>query len=144
MRSEDPDPCPTSLVIRTRWRRQEEEDVHQWWRQRRMLGSRVDAPQKPNCWSPVQGLERQGLRRHLPSRSSVRAELRDGNTLTCGWTVILKEFYSRAKWQAFSPFYPYRGKEAEGEGSRMRLIKRRASERFNLELKLPRLMSAKN
>ena len=30
----------------------------------------------------VQGLERQGLRRHLPSRFSVRAESRDGNTLT--------------------------------------------------------------
>ena len=41
------------------------------------LGSRVDAPQKPNCRSPVQGLERQRLRRHLPSRSSVRAKLRD-------------------------------------------------------------------
>jgi hypothetical protein len=38
------------------------------------LGSRDDAPQKPNCRSPVQGLERQGLLRHLPSRSSMRAE----------------------------------------------------------------------
>jgi hypothetical protein len=47
-----------------------------------MSGSRVDAPQKPNCRSLVQGLERQGLRRHLPSRFSVRAESRDGNTLT--------------------------------------------------------------
>jgi hypothetical protein len=34
-----------------------------------VLGSRVDAPQKPNCRSPVQGLEWQGLRRYLPSRS---------------------------------------------------------------------------
>jgi hypothetical protein len=48
----------------------------------RRLGSRVDAPQKPNCRSPEQGLERQGLRMHLPSRLSVRAESRDGNTLT--------------------------------------------------------------
>jgi len=47
-----------------------------------MLGSREDAPQKPNCRSPVQGLERHRLRRHLPSRFSVRAESRDGNTLT--------------------------------------------------------------
>jgi hypothetical protein len=39
------------------------------------VGSRVDAPQKPNCRSPEQGLNRQGLRRHLPSRLSVRAEL---------------------------------------------------------------------
>jgi hypothetical protein len=54
MRSEDPDPCPASLVMSS------EEDV---------LGSRVDAPQKPNCRSPVQGLERQGLQRHLSSRS---------------------------------------------------------------------------
>jgi hypothetical protein len=29
-------------------------------------GSRVDAPQKSNCRSPVQVLERQGLRRHCP------------------------------------------------------------------------------
>jgi hypothetical protein len=49
---------------------------------RRMLGSREDAPQKSNCRFPVQGLDRQGLRRHLPSRSSVRAESRDGNTLS--------------------------------------------------------------
>jgi hypothetical protein len=47
-----------------------------------VLGSRVDAPQKPNCRSLVQGLERQGLRMHLPSRFFVRAESRDGNTLT--------------------------------------------------------------
>jgi hypothetical protein len=60
-----------------------------------VLGSRIDAPQKPNCQSPVQVLERQGLRRHLPSRFSVRAESRDGNTLTCGWAVTLKWFYSR-------------------------------------------------
>jgi hypothetical protein len=33
---------------------------------------------------------------------------------------------------------------AEGEGSRMRQIKRRASERFNPELKLSWLVSAKN
>jgi hypothetical protein len=77
MRSENPDPCPTSLAIRRR-----QEPVKK--RQRRTLGSRVDAPQKPNCRSPEQGLERQRLRRHLPSRLSVRAELRDGNTLTCG------------------------------------------------------------
>jgi hypothetical protein len=35
------------------------------------------------------------------------------------------------------PFY-HRGREAEGEESRMRLTKRRASQRFNPELKLPR------
>jgi hypothetical protein len=75
IRSDDPDPCPASLACR------QEEDV---------LGSRVDAPQKPNCRSLVQGLERQGLRSHLPSRFSVRAESRDGNTLTCGWVVTLK------------------------------------------------------
>ena len=70
MHSEDPDPCLASLVMS-----QEEEDV---------LGSHIDAPQKPNCRSPVQGLKRQGLRRHLLSRLSVRAEPRDGNTHTCG------------------------------------------------------------
>jgi hypothetical protein len=59
------------------------------------LGSRVDAPQKLNCRSPEQGLERQGLRRHLPSRCSVRAESRDRNTLICGWAVTLKWICSR-------------------------------------------------
>jgi hypothetical protein len=88
MRFEDPDPCPASLVMPPERRRCLPE---------RCSGSRVDAPQKPNCRSPVQGLEWQGLRRHLPSRSSVRAKLRDGNTHTCGWTVILKEFCSRTK-----------------------------------------------
>jgi hypothetical protein len=91
------------------------------------VGSRVDAPQKPNCRSPVQGLERQGLRRHLPSRCSVRAESRDENTLTCGWTVILKEFCSRVPSDRRPP-----------------LLSSRATERINPELKLPRLMSAKN
>jgi hypothetical protein len=52
-------------------------------------GSRVDAPQKPDCRSHVQCLERQELWRHLPSRSSVRAKLRDGNTHTCGWIVLM-------------------------------------------------------
>jgi hypothetical protein len=41
------------------------------------------------------------------------------------------------------PFY-HRGKKAEGEESRMRLTKKQATERFNPELKLPWLMSAKN
>jgi hypothetical protein len=76
-----------------------------------VLGSRVDAPQKPNCRSPVQGLERQGLRRHLPSRFSVRAESRDGNTLTCGWVVTLKNGSIRVYLFNLSQ------REAEGEGS---------------------------
>jgi hypothetical protein len=33
---------------------------------------------------------------------------------------------------------------AEGQGSRMQLTKRQATKRFNPELKLSRLMSAKN
>jgi hypothetical protein len=53
------------------------------------LGSREDAPKKPNCRSLVQGLERQGFRRHLPSRSSVRVELRDGNSSVAAGNVIL-------------------------------------------------------
>jgi hypothetical protein len=104
-------------------------------------GSRVDALQKPNCRFPVQGLDRQGLRRHLPSRSSVRAELRDGNTHTCGCTVILKEFCSRSPCDRSSTLLTFRVREAEEQGSRMRLFKRRATEWFNPELKLPRLMS---
>jgi hypothetical protein len=48
--------------------------------------------QKPNCRSLVQGLERQGLRRHLPSGFSVRAESRDGNTLTRLLDCVLKVF----------------------------------------------------
>ncbi|KKY00045.1 hypothetical protein VN21_16360, partial [Paraclostridium benzoelyticum] len=37
-----------------------------------------------------------------------------------------------------------RRRAAEGQGSCMQLTKRQATERFNPELKLPRLMSAKN
>jgi hypothetical protein len=37
-----------------------------------------------------------------------------------------------------------RRRAAEGQGSRMQLTKRQATERFNPELKLPRLVSAKN
>jgi hypothetical protein len=82
-----------------------------------VLGSRVDAPQKPNCRSPVQGLERQGLRRHLPSRCSVRAESRDGNTLTCGWAVTLKWFCSRVPSARGSPLLNLSQREAKEEGS---------------------------
>lgn len=73
-------------------------------------GSRVDASQKPNCRSPVQGLERQGLRRHLPSRSSVRAELRDGNTFfATGWRFcVLSIVSSLLKWRMGSPLYAIR------------------------------------
>ena len=88
-----------------------------WHQEEDVLGSRVDAPQKPNCRSPVQGLERQGLRRHLPSRFSVRAESRDGNTLTCGWAVTLKWFYSRVPSVRGSPLLNLSQREAEGEGS---------------------------
>jgi hypothetical protein len=102
MRSDDPDPCQASLVM------SQEEDV---------LGSGVDAPQKPNCRSPVQGLERQGLRRHLPSRLSVRAESRDGNTLTCSWAVTLKWLCSHVPNARGSPLFNLSQREAEGEGS---------------------------
>jgi hypothetical protein len=37
-----------------------------------------------------------------------------------------------------------RASEAEGQRSRMQLTKRQATDRFNPELKLSRLMSAKN
>jgi hypothetical protein len=108
-----------------------------------VLGSRVDAPQKTNCRSPVQGLERQGLRRHLPSRFSVRAESRDGNTLTCGWVVTLKWwFYSRVlsargllyltsrRGKLKEKGLHAKGQAAEGQESRMQLTKRQATERF--------------
>jgi hypothetical protein len=118
-----------------------------------MLGSREDAPQKPNCRSPEQGLERQRLRRHLPSRLSVRVELRDGNTLTCGWTVTLNGsvFCSRVCQVPGVLLYltsrrrklkekglHVKGQAAEGQESRMQLTKRQAAERFT------RLVSAKN
>jgi hypothetical protein len=119
-----------------------------------VLGSRVDAPQKPNCRSPVQDLERQGLRRHLHSRFSVRAESRDGNTLTCGWTVTLKWFCSRVfqvpgvllyltsrreKLKEKGRMLHAKGRAAaEGQESRLQLTKRQTTERFT------RLVSAKN
>jgi hypothetical protein len=70
-----------------------------------VLGSRVDAPQKPNCRSLVQGLERQGLWRHLPSRFSVRAESRDGNTLTRLLDCVLKVFFSRVPSDRGAPLF---------------------------------------
>jgi hypothetical protein len=87
------------------------------------LGSRVDAPQKPNCRSPVQGLERQGLRKHLPSCSSVRADLRDGNTHTCGWTVILKWFCSGVPSDRRSPLLT-----SSRKGSRRRRVSHAADQ----------------
>jgi hypothetical protein len=86
MRSEDPDPCPTSLFMsyemKTPGRRCLPEGCS---------GSHVNAPQKPNCRSPVQGLERQRLRRQLPSRSSLCVELWDGNTHTSAglWVCLV-------------------------------------------------------
>jgi hypothetical protein len=84
----------------------------------------------------MQGLERQGLRRHLPSRCSVRAESRDGNTLTCGWAVTLKWFYSRVpsayltsrrgKLKEKGRMLHAKRRAAEGQGSHMRHAKRRA------------------
>jgi len=61
------------------------------------LGSRIGALQKPNCQFLVQGLERQGLRRHPPSRSSVRVELRDGDSYfaTKLWSVCSLLLYQR-------------------------------------------------
>jgi hypothetical protein len=139
MRFEDPDPCPTSLIMsyemKTPGRRCLPEGC---------LGSRVDAPQKPNCRSPVQGLERQGLRRHLPSRSSVRAELRDGNTHTCGWTVILKVFCSCVPSDRRSPYLTFHGGKLKEKGLACGTPRDRQLIGFNPELKLPRLMSAKN
>jgi hypothetical protein len=102
MRSNDPDPCPASLVMSP---------------ERRCFGQSRRCSQKPNCRSPVQGLERQGLRRHLPSRFSVRAESRDGNTLTCGWAVTLKWFCSRVPSVRGSPLFNLSQREAKGEGS---------------------------
>jgi hypothetical protein len=79
----------------------------------------------------------------MPSRFSVRAESRDGNTLTCGWVVTLKWFYSRVPSARSSPLFILSQREAEGEGSahakgHMQLTKRQATERFS------RLVSAKN
>jgi hypothetical protein len=54
MRSEDPDPCPTSLVIPPGRRRCLPV-------MKTMTDVRAVATQKPNCRSPVQGLERQGI-----------------------------------------------------------------------------------
>jgi hypothetical protein len=81
------------------------------------LGSRVDAPQKPNCRSLVQGLERQGLRRHLPSRFSVRAESQDGNTLTRLLDCVLKVFFSCVPSDRGAPLFNLSQREAEGERS---------------------------
>jgi hypothetical protein len=82
------------------------------------LGSRVDAPQKPNCRSLVQGLEQQGLRRHLPSRFSVRAESRDENTLTRRLDCDSESVFSRVPSDRGAPLFNLSQREAEGERSR--------------------------
>ena len=84
---------------------------------KKTLGSRVDAPQKPNCRSLVQGLERQGLRRHLPSRFSVRAESRDGNTLTRRLDCGSESGFSRVPSDRGAPLFNLSQREAEGERS---------------------------
>jgi hypothetical protein len=90
---------------------------------------------------------------------SVRAESRrDGNILTCGWAVtengsvlvyqvpgvLLYLTSRRGKLTEKGRMWHARRRAAEGQRSRMQLTKRQTTERFNPELKLPRLMSAKN
>jgi hypothetical protein len=82
-----------------------------------VLGSRVDAPQKPNCRSLVQGLERQGLQRHLPSRFSVRVESRDGNTLTRRLDCDSESGFSCVPSDRGAPLFNLSQREAEGERS---------------------------
>jgi hypothetical protein len=64
------------------------------------------------------------------------------NTLTCGWIVTLKWFYSLVPSARGSPLFNLSQREAEGEGSRAArqgtLTKRHAIERFTL------IVSAKN
>jgi hypothetical protein len=88
----------------------------------------------------------------------VRAELRDGNTHTCGWDCDCEGSALMYQVTGVLPYLTFRGRKlkekgrmwhakrraAEGEGSRMRQIKRRASQRFNPELKLQWLVNAKN
>jgi hypothetical protein len=83
-----------------------------------VLGSRVDAPQKPNCRSPVQGLERHRLRRHLPSHFFVRAESRDGNTLTRRLDCDSESVFSRVPSDRGALLFNLSQREAEGERSR--------------------------
>jgi hypothetical protein len=136
----DLDPCPASLVMS-----QEEEDV---------LSSRVDAPQKPNCRSSCKAQTARASEAPALSPLCARRATRwkyPHLQLDCGSESILLVC---SKCQGFSPTWPLAegswrrrvacGWEAEGEESRMRLTKRRETERFNPELKLPRLMSAKN
>jgi hypothetical protein len=47
----------------------------------------------------------------------MRAESRDGNTLTCGWTVTLKVLFSHVPSARGSPLLNLSRREAEGEGS---------------------------
>jgi hypothetical protein len=44
-------------------------------------------------------------------------ESRDGNTLTCGWVVTLKWWFSRVPSARGSPLFNLSLREAEGEGS---------------------------
>jgi hypothetical protein len=111
---------------------------------------RVDAPQKPNCRSLVQGLERQGLRRHLPSRFSVRAESRDGNTLTWRLDYDSESVFLRVPSDRGAPLFNLSQREAEGERSRRvtprvgQLSPSHAMSRRQATERLTRLVCAKN
>jgi len=103
------------------------------------LGSHIDAPQKPNCRSPVQGLEQQGLRRHLPSRSSVRAELRDGNSsfATKLWSECSLYLYQRDESLLF---ILVDGEERRGRDFLLAAEETGIWKGFHVELKLPQLL----
>jgi hypothetical protein len=79
------------------------------------MGSHVDAPQKPNYRSPVQGLEWQGIWMHLPSCSSVCADLWDRNTHTCGQIVLLFVILSYIRDRSSCPFN-LSSQEGKGKG----------------------------
>jgi hypothetical protein len=68
-----------------------------------------------------------------------------GSALVCQVPGVLLYLTSRrVKLKEKGRMRHAKRRTAEGQGSRMQVTKRQATERFNLELKLPRLISAKN
>jgi hypothetical protein len=69
----------------------------------------------------------------------------EGSALVCQVTGVLLYLTSRGgKLKEKGRMRHAKRRAAEGQGSRMQLTKRQTTERFNPELKLSRLMSAKN
>jgi hypothetical protein len=144
MHSDDPDPCPASLVMSPG---------------RRCFGQSRRRSQKSNCRSPCKVSNGKGFGGTCPlalcarrvttrweySHLRLGCDSENGSVLVYQVPGVLLYLTSRrGKLTEKGRMRHARRRADEGQGSRMQLTKKQATKRFNPELKLPRLMSAKN